>query len=184
MKIALVGLLISWPATTASCWSLALVHRGPGPSGRPGRGWRRLLATVRVEAIGVAILGVTAVLANGTPPTGHPPAPVPFAQTVPFDGGHVTFRITPNQALVNNITVQFTGPTARRRTGRERVRSTSSCPSQNVGPIEKDMKKVGVGRFVLANSPNPPIVGTWQIVLQIQVSEFSQPDVSFADSVQ
>ncbi len=46
------------------------------------------------------------------------------------------------------------------------------------------MKRVGVGRFVLANSPNPPIVGKWQIVLQVQVSEFSQPDVSFVDAVQ
>ena len=57
-------------------------------------------------------------------------------------------------------------------------------PSQNVGPIETDMKKSGVGRFVLTNSPNPPIVGKWQIVLQVQVSEFSQPDVSFVDTVQ
>ena len=45
------------------------------------------------------------------------------------------------------------------------------------------MKKAGVGRFALIDSPNPPIVGTWQIALQIQVSEFSQPDVSFVDTV-
>jgi hypothetical protein len=46
------------------------------------------------------------------------------------------------------------------------------------------MKKSGVGRFVLVNSPNPPVVGKWQVVLQVQVSEFSQPDVSFGDTVQ
>jgi hypothetical protein len=57
-------------------------------------------------------------------------------------------------------------------------------PAQNVGPIETDMKKVGAGRFALTNSPNPPIVGRWQVVLQVQVSEFSQPDVSFVDTVQ
>ena len=57
-------------------------------------------------------------------------------------------------------------------------------PSQNVGPIEQDMKKVGVGHFVLVNSPDPPIVGQWQIVLQIQVSDLSQPNVSFVDTVQ
>ena len=57
-------------------------------------------------------------------------------------------------------------------------------PAQNVGPIETDMKKVGVGRFVLTSSPNPPIVGQWQVVLQVQVSEFSQPNVSFVDTVQ
>jgi hypothetical protein len=56
-------------------------------------------------------------------------------------------------------------------------------PSENVGPIETDMKHAGVGRFELADSPYPPIVGQWQVVLQVQVSEFSQPDVSFVDNV-
>ena len=128
---------------------------------------------------------MTAVLANGVPSNGATlPAPVPFARTVPFDGGHLTFRITPNQALVNNITVQFTGPDGAPAEMAESVSLYLNLPAQNVGPIETDMKKVGVGRFVLANSPNPPIVGTWEITLQIQVSEFSQPDVSFVDKVQ
>jgi hypothetical protein len=109
---------------------------------------------------------------------------VPFAHTVPFDGGHLSFGITPNQALVNNITVQFTGPDGAPAEMAESVSLYLNLPSQNVGPIETDMKKVGVGRFVLADSPNPPIVGTWEITLQIQVSEFSQPDVSFVDKVQ
>ena len=144
--------------------------------------WRRL----RLEAVGaVAILGVTAVLANGVPANGATPAqPVPFASTVPFDGGHLTFRITPNQALVNNITVQFTGANDKPADMAESVSLYLNLPSENVGPIETDMKKVGVGQFVLLNSPNPPIIGTWQITLQIQVSEFSQPDVSFVDKVQ
>ena len=68
------------------------------------RGWRRLSATVRWEAVGmVAILGLTSVLANGTPSNGATaPPPTPFAQTQPFNGGHVSLKITPNQALVNN----------------------------------------------------------------------------------
>lgn len=149
-------------------------------------GWRRLRATARVEAvIAVAILGVTAILANGVPSnSAKAPLPVPFAQTVPFDVGHLTFRITPNQALVNNITVQFTGTNGMPADMAESVSLYLNLPAQNVGPIETDMKKVGVGRFALLNSPNPPIVGTWQITLQIQVSQFSQPDVSFVDKVQ
>ena len=96
----------------------------------------------------------------------------------------MTLHITPNQALVNDWTVQFTGASGVPAQLAESVSVYLVLPSQNVGPIETDMKKVGVGRFVLANSPNPPIVGTWQIVLQVQVSEFSQPDVSFIDTVQ
>ncbi len=150
------------------------------------RGWQRLVSTVRLEALGmVAVLGITAVLANGTPSNGaNTPPPVPFTQTQSFDGGHVTLHITPNAALVNDWTVQFTGPDRVPVDKAESVSVYLLLPSQNVGPIETDMRKTGVGRFVLTNSPNPPIVGKWQIVLQVQVSEFSQPDVSFVDTVQ
>ncbi len=187
VKIALVGLLImvaGYNRLFLVPW-LASATSGSDP-GRLAAGWRRLLATVRLEAIGaVAILGVTAVLANGVPANGAAPAqPVPFARTVPFDGGHLTFRITPNQALVNNITVQFTGRNRRPSNMAESVSLYLNLPSEDVGPIETDMKKAGVGQFVLRDSPNPPIVGTWQITLQIQVSQFSQPDVSFVDKVQ
>jgi hypothetical protein len=96
----------------------------------------------------------------------------------------VTLHITPNAALVNDWTVQFTGAAGAPAELAESVSVYLVLPSQNVGPIETDMRKVGVGRFVLTNSPNPPIVGKWQIVLQVQVSEFSQPDVSFVDTVQ
>jgi copper transport protein len=187
VKIALVGLLIlvaAYNRVLLVPWLSAAESRG-GSDGLVV-GWRRLLATVRLEAvIAVVILAVTAVLANGVPSNGAtPPAPVPFARTVAFDGGHLTFRITPNQALVNNISVQFTGPDGTPAEMAESVSLYLNLPSQNVGPIEADMKKIGVGRFVLLNSPNPPIVGTWEITLQIQVSDFSQPDVSFVDKVQ
>ncbi len=187
VKIALVGLLIvvaGYNRMLLVPWLSAMEARGQ--SGGLSAGWRRLLTTVRLEAvIAVVILAVTAVLANGVPSNGAtPPAPVPFAQTVPFDGGHLTFHITPNQALVNNISVQFTGQDGSPAELAESVSLYLNLPSQNVGPIETDMRKVGVGHFVLVNSPNPPIVGTWQITLQVQVSEFSQPDVSFVDKVQ
>jgi copper transport protein len=187
VKIALVGLLIvvaGYNRFLLVPW-LSATEAG-GSSAGLSAGWRRLLATVRLEAvIAVAILLVTALLANGVPSNGAaPPSPVPFARTVPFDGGHLSFRITPNQALVNNVSVQFTGSDGSPAEMAESVSLYLNLPAQDVGPIEVDTKKVGVGRFVLMNSPNPPIVGTWDITLQIQVSEFSQPDVSFVDKVQ
>jgi copper transport protein len=187
LKIGLVGLLLFLAGYNRFLLLPGLLSAAASDR-RPviAQGWRRLVSTVRLEALGmVAVLGVTAVLANGTPSNGSlPPAPVPFAQSQPFDGGHVALHITPNQALVNDWTVQFTGASGAPAELAESVSVYLVLPSQNVGPIEEDMKKVGVGRFVLANSPNPPIVGKWQIVLQVQVSEFSQPDVSFTDSVQ
>jgi copper transport protein len=187
LKIGLVGLLLFLAGYNRylllpGLLSAAATDRRPVIA----LGWRRLTSTVRLEAIGmVAVLGVTALLANGTPSNGSlPPTPVPFQQAQAFDGGRVALHITPNQALVNNWTVQFTGASGAPAELAESVSVYLVLPSQNVGPIEEDMKKVGVGRFVLANSPNPPIVGTWQIVLQMQVSEFSQPNVSFTDIVQ
>jgi copper transport protein len=187
LKIALVGLLLFLAAYNR----LLLLPGLLAAAGRATRddlawGWRRLSSTVRVEALGVvAVLAVTSVLANGTPSNGASlPTPVPFHQTQSFDGGHVALHITPNQALVNDWTVQFTGADGQPADLAESVSIYLVLPSQNVGPIEQDMKKVGVGRFELVNSPNPPIVGQWQIVLQVQVSEFSQPDVSFVDTVQ
>ncbi len=187
LKIALVGLLLilAWYNRFLLLPGLFSAAAAAQPAAQ-ARGWQRLISTVRLEALGmVAILGVTAVLANGTPSNGaSEPPPVPFTQTRPFDGGHVTLHITPNAALVNNWTVQFTGPGGAAADLAESVSVYLVLPSQNVGPIETDMHKAGVGRFVLTNSPNPPIVGKWQIVLQVQVSEFSQPDVSFVDTVQ
>ncbi|HEX4435023.1 MAG TPA: CopD family protein, partial [Acidimicrobiales bacterium] len=187
LKIAIVGLLLFLAAYNRYLLLPGLFSAAA--TAHPGalaRGWQRLVSTVRLEALGmVAVLGVTAVLANGTPSNGaSEPPPVPFTQTQAFDGGHVMLHITPNAALVNDWTVQFTGPDGAPANLAESVSVYLVLPSQNVGPIETDMHKHGVGRFVLTNSPNPPIVGKWQIVLQVQVSEFSQPDVSFVDTVQ
>jgi copper transport protein len=186
LKLALVGLLL-----LLAGYNRYLLLPGlfaASASGRAGVawGWRRLVSTVRLEALGmVAVLGVTAVLANGTPSNGATaPPPVVFSQSQPFDGGHVSLHITPNAALVNDWTVQFTDGSGAPADMAESVSIYLVLPAQNVGPIETDMKKVGVGRFALTNSPNPPIVGQWQIVLQVQVSEFSQPNVSFVDTVQ
>ena len=187
VKIALVGLL----AVVAGYNRLLLLpglFRGVSDrsTGRLCTGWRRLLSTVRVEALGVvAVLAVTAVLANSTPSNSSTviARPVPFAQTQPFEGGHISLRITPNQALVNDFVVQFTGPDGAPADKAETVSAYLTLPSQNVGPIITDMQKAGVGKFVLTDTPAPPILGSWQITLQIQVSPFDEPTASFVDQV-
>jgi copper transport protein len=187
LKVALVGVLV-FVAAYNRLLLLPLLTRSAAGGGRAGLGdgWRRLLATVRVEALGVvAVLAVTSVLANSTPSNvAHVvDRPVRFAQTQPFEGGHVSLEITPNQALVNDFVVQFTGPGGSPSDKAESVSVYLTLPSQNVGPIETDMQRVGVGRFVLTGTPDPPIIGSWQITLQIQVSAFDEPDVGFVDTV-
>jgi copper transport protein len=191
VKVALVGMLLFVAAYNRYLllpvlFAQSMSRRGTGGTSALGAGWRRLRATVRVEAVGVvAVLAVTAVLANGTPSNGAPvlARPVPFAQTQPFEGGHLSLRITPNQALVNNFVAQFTGPGGAPADKAESVSVYLTFPAENVGPIETDMHRVGVGKFVLSETPDPPIIGTWQITLQIQVSPFDEPDASFVDHV-
>ena len=186
LKIALVGLLLflAWYnryLLLPGLFSTAATAAGRGA----GLGWQRLVSTVRLEALGmVAVLGVTAVLANGTPSDGaSSPPPVPFTQTQSFDGGqrdaahHAERRA---RERMDGAIHRAGGAPANLA---ESVSVYFFLPSQNVGPIETDMRKVGVGGSLI-NSPNPPIVGKWQIVLQVQVSEFSQPDVSYVDTVQ
>jgi copper transport protein len=187
LKLGLVGLLLLLAGYNRFLLLPGLFSTaGQGDPQLVRLGWRRLLGTVRLEALGmVAVLGVTALLANGTPSNGASlPPPQVFSQSQPFQGGHVSLHITPNQALVNDWTVQFTNADGAPVDVAESVSAYLVLPAQNVGPIETDLKRVGVGRFALVGSPNPPIVGTWQIVLQIQVSAFSQPEVSFVDHVQ
>jgi copper transport protein len=186
LKLGLVGLLLFLAGYNRYLLLPGLLAASASGQGGVAWGWRRLVSTVRLEAFGmVAVLGVTAVLANGTPSNGATaPPPVAFSQSQPFDSGHVSLHISPNAALVNDWTVQFTDANGAPADMAESVSIYLVLPTQNVGPIETDMKKVGAGRFALTNSPNPPIVGRWQVVLQVQVSEFSQPDVSFVDTVQ
>ena len=72
VKIALVGLLLFLAGYNRYLLLPGLFSAAA--TARPdvvARGWQRLVSTVRLEAIGmVAVLGVTAVLANGTPSNG------------------------------------------------------------------------------------------------------------------
>ena len=100
LKIALVGLLLFVAGYNRYLLLPGLFSAAAARPAALARGWQRLVSTVRLEALGmVAVLGVTALLANGTPSNGaSAPPPVPFTQTQPFDGGHVTLHITPNAA--------------------------------------------------------------------------------------
>ena len=67
----------------------------------------------------------------------------------------MTLHITPNAALVNDWTVQFTGAGGAPANLAESVSVYLVLPSQNVGPIETDMQKAGVGAFRADQQPQP-----------------------------
>jgi copper transport protein len=191
-KLAVFGLLLvmaaynRWfllPWVTPSSASSASV---PVSEGSLRAGWGVLAKTARVEVLGVvAVLGLTAMLTNTTPPSSVAAvrAPVPFSQSAPFEGGHLRLRITPNQALVNDLTVDLTDAAGRPVDRAKSVSIFFTLPAKQVGPLSADLKRVGVGHYVLSDTPLPPIVGDWEITLQMRVDDFNQTDVNFTDAV-
>jgi copper transport protein len=186
LKVALVGVLLVLAWYNRMLLLPVLLRTAGRGSAELRAAWPRLLGTVRLEALGViAVLGVTSVLANGTPSNGAPStlaAAKPFAQSQPFNGGQLSLRITPNQALVNQWTVTITDANGQPQNP-ESVSVYLVEPERNIGPIETDLRRAGPGTFELSGSPDPPVVGRWQIVVQVQVSAFSQLDASFIDTV-
>ena len=89
----------------------------------------------------------------------------------------------PNQALVNDVQIDITDADGRPVDHAKSVTAFFTLPSKNVGPLASDLKRVGVGRYALLDTPLPPIVGKWQITLQIRVDDFNEVDVNFTDDV-
>ena len=176
-KLAVFGLLLVMAAYNRYALLPALDRRS---------GWPVLARTARFEAAGVvAVLAVTAMLANTPPPAdaARVAVPVPFSQTAAFGTGHLRLRITPNQALVNDLEVQITDADGQPVDRAQSVAAFFTLNSPSVGPLSADLRRVGVGRYVLADTPLPPIVGDWQITLQIRVDDFNETDVNFTDHV-
>ena len=188
-KLAVFGLLLVMAAYNR--WFLLpwLAPAGEGAAGHADRlhsGWRVLMRTARVEVLGVVtVLAITAMLANTTPPsaTAAVPVPVPYAKSAAFAGGHLRLRISPNQALVNDVRIDITDAEGRPVDHAKSVSAFFTLPSKNVGPLASDLKRVGVGQYALLDTPLPPIVGQWQITVQIRVDDFNEVDLNFTDDV-
>ena len=130
VKIALVGLLIvvaGYNRFLLVPWLSAAEARGR--FGGPGR---RLAAAAGHQSAWRQSSPLPFWLSppywpTGCPPTApRPPSPVPFARTVPFDGGHLTFRITPEPGAGQ----QHLGAVHRARTApRPKWRRASLCIS-------------------------------------------------------
>ena len=149
------------------------------------RGWRTLLRTVVAEALAiVAVLAVTAVLVNVVPgrtDTGSTTGP--YRETQPFRDGTIALTITPNQPGVNSVHVDFLGPDGRPADLAQRVILELRLPDKGLGPLEREMLKGGVGHFFLEGISDLSIAGTWEITLNVRVSDFDQERVTFTDPI-
>jgi hypothetical protein len=56
-------------------------------------------------------------------------------------------------------------------------------PEKDLGPFEREMVKGGVGHFILEGISDLAIAGTWEITLNVRVSDFDQDRVTFTDPI-
>jgi copper transport protein len=146
-------------------------------------GLRSLVRALRFEALGiVAVLAITAVLANTTPSASLPAPPTPFAATSTVANTNLSLSISPNQAGSNQADVQFTDASGAPVDTVQAVGLYLTLPAKNVGPLVEDMPKVGPGHYQLS-TPDLSIAGDWTVTLQVRVDEFTQKDVDFRDTV-
>jgi copper transport protein len=143
-----------------------------------------MLRTVAVEAlILVAVLAVTAVLVNVVPGRTDATTSGPFVATQPFRTGQVSLTITPNQPGVNSFHVDFLDPSGRPTDLAQKVTIELRLPEKDLGPFESEMVKAGTGHFILEGVSDMSITGTWQITLNVRVSDFDQERVTFTDTI-
>jgi copper transport protein len=129
------------------------------------------------------VLVVTAVLVNVVPGrTGATPSG-PFSESRPFRDGKVSLTITPNQPGLNSFHVDFLGVDGRPADLAQKVTVELRLPAKDIGPLEREMVKAGTGHFILEGVSDLSIPGTWEITLNVRVSDFDQERVTFTDTI-
>lgn len=147
-------------------------------------GWRTLLRTITVEALViVAVLAVTSVLVNAVPGRVAAVPAGPFTESRPFRDGTISLIVTPNQPGANSFHVDFTGLDGRPADLAQKVTLDLRLPEKGIGPLEEDLLKSGTGHFFLEGVTDLSIAGTWEITLNVRVTDFDQERVTFTDTI-
>lgn len=165
-----------------------LVNSGSEPDATTSRtpdavtaaGWHRLRTNVLAEmALLLAALTVTAVLVNV----------VPTRTAIEIDGSvveltaavgddTVTMTVSPARAGVNSIRVQYVDADGEPTDVANSLRAEFTLPSAQLGPIAREVVKVGAGSFVLEGS-ELSIPGEWEIDLVVRPSDFREVRTPF-----
>lgn len=148
-------------------------------AGVAGR-WARLRRTLVVEVVVlVAVLALTAVLVNVTPAR---TAATTGAGTVTLTGaagdGTVALAITPARAGTNTLRVQYLDAAGEPVDIATDLRVEYELPAAELGPLTRDVVKVGPGSFVVEGS-ELSIPGRWEIALAVRPSDFREVRTPF-----
>lgn len=138
--------------------------------------WRRLLTSVRVEALLLAVVIVlTAVLVSSPPPSQTGAGGGPYSALLDVQDG-LQLDVTIAPASVGRNTLHLTYLDA--DTGRpvDAVREVTVelvLPSAGVGPIEEVPTKAGAGHYILVTE-DLRIAGTWDVTFRSRLDQFTE----------
>ena len=167
----LIMLKIALAASMAAL-GLALQLRARSP--RPGL-HRLMSRSLRADvALGVALLGVVALLVNGTLPAGQvqqasASAPYGLEITEVTPGARLDISIEPFARGPNEIRVAASGPDGAPLHDAGAIRAKVSSPARGVPPIEVAMSPAGDGSY--SGEATFGFSGEWQLEVEAQRTE-------------
>jgi len=152
------------------------------PSGTPAdgeRNRRRLLSTVRLEALAiVVILVLTGVVTNVTPARDAPPATTATDTTRPIDSGSVRLEVRPARVGTNTVTVTYRTPQGEPLDVGPTLAVEFSLPAEELAPITRQATAVSPGRFELEGR-ELSLPGTWTVTVAARTGVFTEVRTSF-----
>ena len=151
-----------------------------GSDRRAAAGWPRLRSNVLAEiALILAALAITAVLVNVVPTRTAIEIDASVVElTAPAGDDTVTMTVSPARAGVNSIRVQYLDVAGEPVDVANTLRAEFALPSAELGPIAREVVKVGPGTFVLEGS-ELSIPGEWEIDLVVRPSDFREVRTPF-----
>ncbi|RNJ80382.1 MAG: copper resistance protein CopD [Nitrosopumilus sp. H8] len=168
LKIALAGVMVGLGFTIQFRTQKSIKKQGTGIH-------RMLCRTLKVDvALGIALLGIVALLVNGTLPAGQiqsadADASYGYSLTEFTQNARFNVEISPFASGANTIQVQVSDPGGGPLYDSERVKVKVSNPSKGIAPIEVAMER-GDGEL-FSGELTFGFSGRWQVEIEAQRNE-------------
>lgn len=140
---------------------------------------RRLLATVRMEAVAiVVILVLTGVVTNVTPARDVAPSSSGVTTTLPVDAGSVRLEVRPARVGANAVSVTYTGADGAPLDVGQSLSIEFSLPSEGLAPITRQTTALSPGRFEYEGREFS-LPGIWTVTVTARTGVFTESRTAF-----
>jgi copper transport protein len=185
LKLSVVGFVLglaAWNRFRLVPQVEAAATGGPGAARRED-GWRHLRLSVGLEALGlIAVIGVTTVLVEVTPPvTGAEASAIaaaPFHGEAPVADTNLVVDLSPGAAGTNEVHLTYIGADGALADIAESVTLEFSLPSAGLGPIEREATLLVGGHYTYEGN-DMTIPGEWKMTVVTRLSRFEEERTDF-----